>query len=381
MTKYLQLFIGDVAWGGLDYLILDLPPGTGDTQLTLAHNFPLTGAARVTTPQDVSLKIARRRARMFEEVEVPLLGVVENMSGFCCPNCGTVTDIFRKGGGERLAEALGAPSSAQRRLTPRWSIAVTMARPTRARGRQRRCRRLSFHIRRPRDAADPAFGCRRLSSGRGEALAFARKAPRRMPTAGRHSRSPSSGATRGPSASFGPTARARASTCATCGSAALRGVCGRDERLPRLDPATVPFTSSELGYGRRNCDRRRLHRRRQHRHLQLRAAARDGAGRDRGCLTWRRCSTRARPSAPLRRLAPRPARRPLHAGAGADPRTATLPRRRRRRGRAARRALFAVAGVRAVQIADGVVTVTRAAKYRGRGSGPDRGSDPCRAYP
>ena len=109
VTKYLQLFIGDVAWGGLDYLILDLPPGTGDTQLTLAQNFPLTGAVIVTTPQDVSLKIARRGARMFEQVKVPLLGVVENMSGFCCPNCGTVTDIFRKGGGERLAEALGAP--------------------------------------------------------------------------------------------------------------------------------------------------------------------------------------------------------------------------------------------------------------------------------
>ena len=109
VTKYLQLFIGDVAWGGLDYLILDLPPGTGDTQLTLAQNFPLTGAVIVTTPQEVSLKIARRGARMFEQVKVPLLGVVENMSGFCCPNCGTVTDIFRKGGGERLAEALGAP--------------------------------------------------------------------------------------------------------------------------------------------------------------------------------------------------------------------------------------------------------------------------------
>ncbi|TVQ55932.1 MAG: DUF971 domain-containing protein [Rhodobacteraceae bacterium] len=109
VTKYLRLFIADVDWGPLDWLVLDLPPGTGDTQLTLAQSFPLAGAVVVTTPQDVSLKIARRGARMFEQVKVPLLGVVENMSGFCCPSCGTVSDIFRRGGGEKLAEALGAP--------------------------------------------------------------------------------------------------------------------------------------------------------------------------------------------------------------------------------------------------------------------------------
>jgi ATP-binding protein involved in chromosome partitioning len=109
VTKYLRLFIADVDWGPLDWLVLDLPPGTGDTQLTLAQSFPLTGAVVVTTPQDVSLKIARRGARMFEQVKVPILGVVENMSGFCCPSCGTVTDVFRSGGGARLADVLGAP--------------------------------------------------------------------------------------------------------------------------------------------------------------------------------------------------------------------------------------------------------------------------------
>jgi ATP-binding protein involved in chromosome partitioning len=109
VTKYLRLFIADVDWGPLDWLVLDLPPGTGDTQLTLAQSFPLTGAVIVTTPQDVSLKIARRGARMFEQVKVPILGVVENMSGFCCPACGNVTDVFNRGGGAQLAEALQAP--------------------------------------------------------------------------------------------------------------------------------------------------------------------------------------------------------------------------------------------------------------------------------
>jgi ATP-binding protein involved in chromosome partitioning len=80
VSKYLQMFIGGVQWGQLDYLILDLPPGTGDTQLTLAQSLPWSGAVIVTTPQDVSLKIARRGLRMFETVHVPILGIIENMS-------------------------------------------------------------------------------------------------------------------------------------------------------------------------------------------------------------------------------------------------------------------------------------------------------------
>ena len=109
VSKYLQMFIGEVAWSPLDYLVLDLPPGTGDTQLTLAQSFPLSGAIIVTTPQDVSLKIARRGLRMFQTVQVPILGVIENMSTFICPHCNETTDIFRRGGGERMSEELGVP--------------------------------------------------------------------------------------------------------------------------------------------------------------------------------------------------------------------------------------------------------------------------------
>ena len=107
--KYLKMFIGTVQWGHLDYLILDLPPGTGDTQLTLAQSYPLSGAIIVTTPQDVSLKIARRGLRMFETVHVPILGIIENMSTFTCPHCGKGTDVFRSGGGERMSRELGVP--------------------------------------------------------------------------------------------------------------------------------------------------------------------------------------------------------------------------------------------------------------------------------
>ncbi len=107
VTKYLQMFVRQVEWGALDVLLLDLPPGTGDIQLTLAQAFPLTGAVVVSTPQDVSLKIARRGLRMMEQVNVPILGMVENMSGFTCPSCGTVTHIFHQGGGAAIAQELG----------------------------------------------------------------------------------------------------------------------------------------------------------------------------------------------------------------------------------------------------------------------------------
>jgi ATP-binding protein involved in chromosome partitioning len=109
VSKYLRMFIGAVAWPPLDYLLLDLPPGTGDTQLTLAQSVPLSGAVIVTTPQEVSLKITRRGIRMFEKVHVPILGIVENMSTFACPHCGETTDIFQHGGGERMSQQLGVP--------------------------------------------------------------------------------------------------------------------------------------------------------------------------------------------------------------------------------------------------------------------------------
>src|SRR6056297_1077558 len=107
VTKYLQMFVRQVEWGALDLLLLDLPPGTGDVQLTLAQAFPLSGAVVVSTPQDVSLKIARRGLRMMEQVNVPILGVIENMSGFTCPSCGTLTHIFHDGGGAAIAQELG----------------------------------------------------------------------------------------------------------------------------------------------------------------------------------------------------------------------------------------------------------------------------------
>ena len=109
VSKYLRMFILGAEWGKLDYLILDLPPGTGDTQLTLAQSFPLTGAIVVSTPQDVSLKIARRGIRMMQQVKVPIIGIVENMSGFTCPSCSEVTHIFHHGGGVKIAASLGIP--------------------------------------------------------------------------------------------------------------------------------------------------------------------------------------------------------------------------------------------------------------------------------
>ena len=105
----LQQFLTVVAWGELDYLVLDLPPGTGDAQLTLTQTAPLSGAVIVTTPQDVSLIDARKGLKMFEQVRVPVLGIVENMSGFACPHCGKATDIFKRGGGARTAQELGVP--------------------------------------------------------------------------------------------------------------------------------------------------------------------------------------------------------------------------------------------------------------------------------
>ncbi|HQU12197.1 MAG TPA: Mrp/NBP35 family ATP-binding protein, partial [Acidiphilium sp.] len=98
-----------VAWPELDVMVLDLPPGTGDVQLTLAQRLKLAGAVIVSTPQDISLLDARRGISMFRQVRVPILGVVENMSFFCCPNCGTRTDIFGHGGAEAEAGRLGVP--------------------------------------------------------------------------------------------------------------------------------------------------------------------------------------------------------------------------------------------------------------------------------
>jgi ATP-binding protein involved in chromosome partitioning len=102
----IEQMLGDVEWGPLDYLILDLPPGTGDAQLTVTQKVPLAGAVIVTTPQDVALIDARKGLAMFKKVNVPVIGIIENMSSFVCPHCGEATDIFKKGGGERTADIL-----------------------------------------------------------------------------------------------------------------------------------------------------------------------------------------------------------------------------------------------------------------------------------
>jgi ATP-binding protein involved in chromosome partitioning len=99
----------DVVWGTLDILVVDMPPGTGDAQLTLAQNVPLKGAIIISTPQDLSLIDARRGLAMFKKVNVPVLGIVENMSYFQCPHCGTRSDIFGHGGARQEAERLGVP--------------------------------------------------------------------------------------------------------------------------------------------------------------------------------------------------------------------------------------------------------------------------------
>jgi len=103
----IQQFLRDVDWGDLDYLVVDLPPGTSDAQLTLAQSVPLGGAVLVTTPQDVALSDVGKALAMFKRLSVPILGLVENMNGFACPHCGEVTEIFGRGGGERFCQTHG----------------------------------------------------------------------------------------------------------------------------------------------------------------------------------------------------------------------------------------------------------------------------------
>ena len=109
VTKYTQQFLMGAAWDGVDYLVLDLPPGTGDIQLTIVQTVALAGAVVVTTPQEVALIDARKAVAMFGKVNVPVLGIVENMSYFVCPSDGKRYDIFGTGGGQREAERLGVP--------------------------------------------------------------------------------------------------------------------------------------------------------------------------------------------------------------------------------------------------------------------------------
>jgi ATP-binding protein involved in chromosome partitioning len=119
VMKILTQFLGDVDWGDLDYLLVDMPPGTGDAQLSLVQATQVHGAIIVTTPQEVAVGDALRGAKMFQRVGVPVLGIVENMSWFECPHCGKPTALFGSGGGDRLAKELDLPLLGQIPLAPR----------------------------------------------------------------------------------------------------------------------------------------------------------------------------------------------------------------------------------------------------------------------
>jgi ATP-binding protein involved in chromosome partitioning len=119
VMKIVNQFLRDVAWGQLDYFIVDMPPGTGDAQLSLVQATHVAGALIVTTPQEISVGDALRGAKMFQRVNVPVLGIVENMSWFECPHCGKPSSLFGTGGGERLAKELGLPLLGQVPLYPR----------------------------------------------------------------------------------------------------------------------------------------------------------------------------------------------------------------------------------------------------------------------
>ena len=119
VMKALDQFLSDVKWGELDFMIIDLPPGTGDAQLTMTQKVPLTGAVVVTTPQDVALIDARKGLAMFRKVNVPVLGIIENMSYYICRHCGEREEIFGHGGGHRTADMLGVPFLGEVPLDPK----------------------------------------------------------------------------------------------------------------------------------------------------------------------------------------------------------------------------------------------------------------------
>lgn len=129
LNSVMQQFLRSVDWGNLDYLIIDLPPGTGDVQLTLIQTTPLTGAIVVTTPSDVSLEDARKAIHMFEQVREEVLGVVENMSFLDCPHCGKRIDVFSQGGGKRTAEAMHVPFLAEIPLDPMTRLGGDTGKP------------------------------------------------------------------------------------------------------------------------------------------------------------------------------------------------------------------------------------------------------------
>ena len=129
LNSVMQQFLRNVDWAPLDYLVIDLPPGTGDVQLTLIQTTPITGAVIVTTPSDVSLEDARKAVHMFEQVHEDILGIVENMSFLDCPHCGERIDVFSQGGGRRTAEAMKIPLLAEIPLDPQTRFGGDTGKP------------------------------------------------------------------------------------------------------------------------------------------------------------------------------------------------------------------------------------------------------------
>jgi ATP-binding protein involved in chromosome partitioning len=133
--SFIQQMLKDVMWGALDYLVFDMPPGTGDAQLSLSQVIPLSGVVMVTTPQDVALLDVRKAIGMFQRLNVPMLGIVENMSEFVCPHCHEATAIFGATGGQRIAEEFGVPLLARLPLDPETRVGgdegspITVRRP------------------------------------------------------------------------------------------------------------------------------------------------------------------------------------------------------------------------------------------------------------
>ena len=128
LHKAIEQFLGDVYWGDLDFLLCDLPPGTGDVSISLASFLPGASMLVVTTPQEAARKVAERAGKMAERTNLRPIGVIENMSWFVCPHCGEPTPIFGQGGGGEAAETLGVPLFAQVPLEPALRRAATTAR-------------------------------------------------------------------------------------------------------------------------------------------------------------------------------------------------------------------------------------------------------------
>ncbi len=136
LHSVIQQFLRSVEWGELDYLVVDLPPGTGDVQLTLIQTVPLSGAVVVTTPSVVALADVRKAIEMFRQVNVEILGVIENMSSFACPHCGENVDVFGHGEGRKTAEAFGVPMLGEIEIDPRIRIGGDTGKPVASLGEQ-----------------------------------------------------------------------------------------------------------------------------------------------------------------------------------------------------------------------------------------------------